>query len=502
LPERCGDGIVQEGEACDDGNEDESDACVRCELARCGDGLLRDDEEQCDDGNAENDDDCVEGCTPARCGDGFVHAAAEECDDGADNGDTRACTSACAAAQCGDGLVFEGAEECDDANDVATDGCGACVFAVTRLVAGEAFTCAVLGDGSLRCWGRNDSGQLGLGDLENRGDQPGELGGNLPSSSFDHPVSDLALGARHACAISDGVVYCWGDGTSGALGQGNESMKTAPARVDIGPGTPAAVAAGEGFSCVMLDDGAVRCWGAGAALGAGSGAIGDEPDEMGENLKNAPLSDFGEATQIAARRQHVCALLDTQRVACWGGGQSSPKQAKPIRVQSIAVGSEHWCVLNHRRDVQCWGAGGLGQLGNDEAMDRTDAQLADAKLPSPGVIDGLSIGDSFTCALAEGKAYCWGQAGPQLGQPAYAEAGHNLGDESGEMSTMEPVALGRDAVVQSLTAGLDHVCALLTSGAVKCWGANDSGQLGLGDTVPRGRTIDEIGDALPEVSLH
>ncbi|MCB9570081.1 MAG: DUF4215 domain-containing protein [Myxococcales bacterium] len=119
----CGDGIVQEGvEACDDGNDDDLDACSNaCALASCGDGVTQQDEE-CDDGNDVDTDACTNACLNAKCGDGHVQDGVEECDDG-NAVDTDACTNACTLATCGDGIVQEGVEECDDGNDVDTDAC-------------------------------------------------------------------------------------------------------------------------------------------------------------------------------------------------------------------------------------------------------------------------------------------------------------------------------------------------------------------------------------------
>lgn len=108
----CGDHLVQSGEACDDGNNDDTDACVEgCALAACGDGFVRAGFEACDDGNAINTDGCRSDCAPSTCGDGIVDAG-EECDDG-NASDTDACPSLCLFARCGDGFVEAGVEECD-----------------------------------------------------------------------------------------------------------------------------------------------------------------------------------------------------------------------------------------------------------------------------------------------------------------------------------------------------------------------------------------------------
>ncbi|MCY1010507.1 DUF4215 domain-containing protein [Nannocystis pusilla] len=154
----CGNGAVEEGEPCDDGNDVDTDACTNaCAMASCGDGIVWTGEEQCDngpdngpgkacnamceasacgdgdvgpgetcdDGNSDDTDECV-ACQKAFCGDGAVQAGVELCDDGNDI-DTDTCTNACEPAECGDGIVQEGVEECDDGNQVDSDGCFECL---------------------------------------------------------------------------------------------------------------------------------------------------------------------------------------------------------------------------------------------------------------------------------------------------------------------------------------------------------------------------------------
>ncbi len=120
----CGDGIVDEGEICDDGiNDGAYDGCaVDCNAygPTCGDGEVNG-SEGCDDGNDIDDDECSNSCTAPGCGDGIVNGD-EACDDANDD-DADGCLSTCVAASCGDGYVWEGMEACDDANDVNTDGC-------------------------------------------------------------------------------------------------------------------------------------------------------------------------------------------------------------------------------------------------------------------------------------------------------------------------------------------------------------------------------------------
>ena len=149
----CGNGVVEAGEACDDGNQEDTDACTNaCEDAACGDGIVQAGveecdvggetmfcdadctyavcgdgyhnmlSEQCDDGNNANDDGCILACQLAACGDGYVNMGVEACDD-ANQDDTDDCKTDCTAPTCGDGIVWQDNEECDDANQDDTDAC-------------------------------------------------------------------------------------------------------------------------------------------------------------------------------------------------------------------------------------------------------------------------------------------------------------------------------------------------------------------------------------------
>lgn len=119
----CGDGVLEEpNEQCDDGNEEDGDDCTaRCQLATCGDGIVNLNAEACDDTNRIDTDNCTNECQLAVCGDGIVHEGVEECDDGnEDNSDD--CTTECTRSRCGDGYV-QGSESCDDGNGLNNDNC-------------------------------------------------------------------------------------------------------------------------------------------------------------------------------------------------------------------------------------------------------------------------------------------------------------------------------------------------------------------------------------------
>lgn len=120
-PPECGNGKVEAGELCDDGNKVDNDGCTaRCGPETCGDGIVQG-KEQCDDGNLDDSDGCLSSCVRASCGDGKLHASVEACDDGNDR-TTDACI-ACKPARCGDGFVQAGIEPCDDGNTNDDDGC-------------------------------------------------------------------------------------------------------------------------------------------------------------------------------------------------------------------------------------------------------------------------------------------------------------------------------------------------------------------------------------------
>lgn len=127
-PETCGDGIVNGDEECDDANDNDTDACVECKLATCGDGYLRRRLEQCDDANLVSGDGCSALCQEEEspyCGDGHTDPG-EDCDDGNSNNND-SCLNTCQDAVCGDGYIRDGQETCDDGNTESFDCCdGSC----------------------------------------------------------------------------------------------------------------------------------------------------------------------------------------------------------------------------------------------------------------------------------------------------------------------------------------------------------------------------------------
>ena len=175
-----------------------------------------------------------------------------------------------------------------------------------QVTVGDAHVCVLLDDATVKCWGKGFNGRLGYGDQENRGDGPNEMGDNLDPIELGtgRTALQITAGRLHTCALlDDATVKCWGEGAFGQLGYGdqnnrgdgpNEMGNNLPA-VDLGTGrTAVQVAAGFRQTCAVLDDATVKCWGEGSfgQLGYGDQSNrGDGPGEMGDDLPTVDIED-------------------------------------------------------------------------------------------------------------------------------------------------------------------------------------------------------------------
>lgn len=196
---------------------------------------------------------------------------------------------------------------------------------VDELYAGGFHNCVVLSEGSVRCWGDSEFGQLGYGDTRSIGDN--ELPSTAGPLDLGGPLQQLALGGLHSCALlTTGQVRCWGNGAFGQLGLGStdhvgddETILSVPF-VDVG-GSVMSIVAGNLHTCALLESGRVRCWGEAADGKLGYGNLEDiGDDESPSEHGDVPLG--GMAVDITAGGGHTCALLDTGTVRCWGLGEN------------------------------------------------------------------------------------------------------------------------------------------------------------------------------------
>ena len=228
-------------------------------------------------------------------------------------------------------------------------------------------------DGSVACWGRNETGQLGNGSTTDR-PSPGAV----PGLSG---VKSLAAGYSHVCALkADGSVACWGSNGSGALGDGSTTARLNPTTVP-GLSNVTAIATGFGHTCALKSDATLACWGSN-----GSGQTGSTT----ATLTPRAVPGLGDVVALSASNSHTCVLRAAGTVACWGfnangelgGGASFPMNSiTPVAVLdltgvvALAGGSQSTCAALADGRLYCWGLNANGQLGDGSLTSRSRPQL-------------------------------------------------------------------------------------------------------------------------------
>lgn len=338
---------------------------------------------------------------------------------------------------------------------------------VVSLAAGPIHTCAIDTLKKLYCWGGNDVGQLGDGSTTNR---RSAVHANLVTAD----VIAVTIGFRFTCVLTAaGGVKCWGVNDSGQLGNGTLVNSSTPGDVVSLTSGVSSLEAGYQHVCVTTVAGAARCWGAND-----SGQTGDGTATSSRATPVAVNTLLTGAAQVTSGYRHSCALTSTGGVKCWGlneGGQLgngkdlaqlAPVQATALTgVKAIAAGWDHTCAVDANNNGHCWGRNQYGQLGDGTL----ESRFSNVAISGLGVaVAQISAGTYSTCArLNSGALQCWG--GNFAGQ---------LGDGT-VLPRMAPTTVSgftKDTV--ALAAGDSHVCAIRTDSLTYCWGNNVDGQLG------------------------
>ena len=325
--------------------------------------------------------------------------------------------------------------------------------------AGLYSTCALLSNGTVRCWGYNHYGQLG----------------NATTTDSTTPVvvqglnDAVALSASdgyHACAVrANGTAQCWGGNVYGALGDGttvdSSSIKTVLDLRNI-----ATISTGGNDTCAALVDGTAYCWG----------------EAPGPGTRPLPLKGV---VSIQAGNSDICALLADSTVDCWGdnvSGQigngtyadavhpvSTPTAVQGLNhVVTLSAGTEGECAVLADGTAACWGANNHGQLGNGTVTSGPPYGSS-----TPVAVSGLTnvvaitTAGYYACALlSDGSVSCWGD-----------NENGTLGNGT-TTDSASPVTVPGLGNIVAISAGIEHACALAADGTVWCWGLNTQGELG------------------------
>lgn len=349
--------------------------------------------------------------------------------------------------------------------------CPACAGPASSIAVGYFHACALTATGGVECWGDDTSGELG--------------NGSTTSSAAPVAVSGLASGVaaisggwETTCALtSSGGVLCWGYNQHGQLGDGTTTDSAVPVQVK-GLGPVAAIAAGAAHACAVTTGGGLQCWGSNGSGELGTGTLADS---------HVPVAVSGLSSGVVAvggGASHTCALTASGGVVCWGsnakgqlGNGSGADSSVPVAVtglgsgvKAIAVGDDHACALSTGGGVLCWGDGFLGDLG--------DGSYSGSPVPVPvsglgSGVTAIASGGYHVCALTAAGAQCWGDDG--YGQ---------LGDGSTGDATTPVAVSGLAPGVTAIAAGGFHTCATTATG-VQCWGDDGAGgQTAVPTTVP------------------
>ena len=358
---------------------------------------------------------------------------------------------------------------------------------VKAISAGIYNTCVLSTGGAVKCWGKNDYGQLGDGTTS-------QLPTPVDVIGLTSGVKEVSADHQYTCALTEtGGVKCWGDEFYGLYdpdGDFENTNSSIPADVEGLTSGVQAIATGKYHACTVTKAGGVKCWGCnyGGQLGDGTFNNSLTPvvvDGFDDNEENA--------IAVTAGDDHTCALTDAGEVKCWGynymgqlgDGTTNIRSNIPVYVDgfgdagedegaiAISAGSNHTCVITSENGIKCWGYNNYGQLGDGKYIN-SNTPVVVTGFPDEGEnASEISAGWNHTCAITSEKGIkCWG-----FNQ--YGQLGNN-----DDTSTNTPVIVdgfddgGQDAA--TISAGYQHTCAVTSSGDVKCWGDNSNGQLGDG----------------------
>lgn len=431
-------------------------------------------------------------------------------------------------AMCPAGTTRCGPACADFANDA--ENCGACgvrcaegiacgggrCVRTRQIAVFERFSCALLDDDSVRCWGEPEGSLQSLGlpvqtrprAIPNvRGTRELAFGvesANCVVSGPDQlscwnrsgvmarvvpapfsPIAQLDCGYAFCCVRgTGGQIGCWGRNAEGQLGDGTRTARD-DLRAVTGVAGATHLSCGERQCCAVLGDGEVRCWGSNGTGQFGNGTGGDvQPSPV------AMRGLAGGATRIATDETVSCAAMRDGTVRCVGGdflgqrgdgaGDTSLREAAPTRpisgrVVDVQVGVWNVCARTTDGAAWCWGTNYEYQTGAESRsfLDSPTRLL----VPTSRTVSGMSLGTLHMCAtLDDGSARCWGNN--VMGQ---------LGNGRRDASVTPVQVMGLTGVTQ-LASGVHHVCATHPSG-VFCWGGNLDGQLGDGGMREVGRPV-------------
>ena len=349
-----------------------------------------------------------------------------------------------------------------------------------RIGVGEQHTCAIRNDNTIWCWGDNNYSQLGSAIVSTpESDVPVQLSA-LPSGRVP---SRISAGMYHTCVLAtDGTVWCWGENGYGSIGV-DGGNQTNPTQVVLAS-SAVAIAVGGFTSCAVLADNTVKCWGRNNFGQLGNGTTNTVANPTPVTVSNIPGS-FS-VDQLEVGLYHACAISTTGGAWCWGyhlngrlGITAGSSVLQPTATSSlggtgrtVSAGGLHTCVVLTNDTVTCFGRNNRGQLGQNTT---TTENATPTTVALSATASAVSAGNEFTCALlTTGAVECFGANG--VGQ---------LGAGTTSTSRYAPGAVsGLSGTVVDIVAGTTHACAVMSTGEVRCWGENATGELGVGNTDP------------------
>ncbi len=378
------------------------------------------------------------------------------------------------------------------------------VFA--QVTTGSNHTCGVTPTGIAYCWGNNSAGQLGNGTMTNSV-TPVLVSGGLTfatiSAGGDQTCGLTPLNAPNNPPLFGGAVYCWGDNSSGQLGNGTTMNSTTPSLVN-GGSVFSSVSVGGEHVCGQQGYYTAFCWGDNSfgQLGNGTMTNSSVPVPVTTNINTGVGTGIG-IINVSAGSSHTCGVaayqdgfVSLRADVCWGdnssgqlGNGTTTDSAVPVFVMGspaigeLSAGTLYTCAVSAPTTFStfptCWGNNGVGQLGSGTTTNSTTPVAVSAALNfvsiSPGGMHACGPVNSTANGTAFSYAYCWGDnSSGQLG--------------NGSMTnSATPIIVAGALSFAVVSAGSRHTCGVTSSGlpssptaggAVYCWGDNTYGQLG------------------------